>query len=150
MAVSRRRLAAIVAAAIVTAMACDTPTPTAPSVVVANLTGTWSGPASDTSGPGQMTWQITQEGSAFSGTLTLIETTANARGRGSVSGTLAGSAVTFTISVPAGGFDAPYQSCSSTASGTGRVTRSSIIGTYTGSSSCGGAIYSGQLSLVPQ
>ena len=123
-------------------------TPTGPSP--ANISGAWSGSASDSSGPGTMTWQLTQSGSSFSGTLTMRDTTTSVTGRGSVSGTLSGSSLQFSLSVPAGGFDNPYATCTATVSGSGSASPTAITATYTGSSSCTGTIASGQLSLNRQ
>jgi hypothetical protein len=127
-------------------------TPTEPSSP-ANVNGTWSGSATDSSGPGTMTWQITQSGSSFSGSLTIVDSSTKVTGRGTVSGTVSGSSLQFSLSVPAGGFDAPYTSCSSTVSGSGSTSSTSITGTYSGSStgSCStGTIASGQLTLNKQ
>ena len=90
------------------------PSPTQPSADPANLAGVWSGSASDSSGPGQMTWQLTQTGAAFTGTSVITDTSTGYSGRGTVSGTLSGSSIRFSISVPAGGFDGPYASWRST------------------------------------
>lgn len=122
--------------------------PSSPSTSV-NLTGTWSGTASDSSGPGRMTWQLTQSGSAISGTFTMADDAQSVSGSGTVSGTVSGAAIQFSLSVPAGGFDGKYAACSSTVSGSGSATGSSISGSYSGSS-CGGAISSGQLALSKQ
>jgi hypothetical protein len=136
------------------AAACDsgsgTTTGPSPSPGSSSLTGTWSGNASDSSGPGQMTWQITQSGGSFNGNLTMIDTATKLTGRGSVSGTLSGSTIRFTIAVPAGGFDAPHNTCTADASGEGQVNGTTITGTYTGSSSCGGTLASGQITLAKQ
>lgn len=123
-------------------------TPTAPSP--ANITGTWSGSASDSSGPGTMTWQLTQSASSFSGILTMTDSSTNVTGRGTVSGTVSGPSLQFSLSVPAGGFDSPYASCASTVSGSGSASSTSITGTYNGSSTCTGTIGSGQLTLNKQ
>lgn len=100
-----------------------------------------------------MTWQITQSGTSFSGTLTMTFIDAaktSVTGRGTVAGTVSGASMTFTLTVLAGGFDNPYGSCSANVSGTGTASATSITGTYTGSSSCGGAISAGQLTLNKQ
>lgn len=123
------------------------PSPTSPSAP-ASVTGTWSGSASDSSGPGQMTWQITQSGSSFSGTMTMTDTSSQATGRGTVTGSVSGGTIQFAISVLAGGFDNPYSACTADVSGSGTVAATSMTGTYAGSSSCSGAISSGQLTLT--
>ena len=152
---SRRGLSILAIAALVLTVAggaCSkgggSSTPTEPSP--ANVAGTWSGSASDSSGPGTMTWQLTQSGSSFSGSLTMTDTTTSVTGRGTVSGTLSGSSLQFSLSVPAGGFDNPYASCSATVSGSGTASASSITGSYSGSSTCTGTISAGQLTLNKQ
>ena len=115
-----------------------------------NLTGTWSGSASDSSGPGQMSWQLSQTDTSFSGTLTMTDTVAGVTGRGSVSGTVSGSSIRFSINVPAGGFASPYAACTASVSGEGQASLSTVTGTYSGSNSCSGAITSGQLTLSKQ
>jgi hypothetical protein len=124
---------------------------TQPSVSLADgLTGTWSGSASDSSGPGRMSWQITQTGTSFSGTATLTDSGTALGGRGSVSGTVSNGSIHFSITIPAGGFDSPYASCAGEVSGDGQSSTASIAGTYSGSNSCTGAITSGQLTLNRQ
>ena len=125
------------------------PTQPSPSVP-GTLTGTWSGSASDSSGPGQMSWQITQSDMSFSGTVTMTDSGTGLRGQGSVSGTVSNGSIHFSISVPAGGFDSPYASCTAEVSGDAQASTFSITGTYSGSNSCADAITSGQLSLSRQ
>lgn len=127
---------------------CGSPTQPSAASTVVNLTGTWSGSASDSSGPGQMTWQMTQTGSSCSGTLTMTDAGANINGRGSVSGSISGPSIRFALSVPAGGFDSPYTSCSADVSGDAQVSGSSITGTYSGANSCTGAVASGHVTLT--
>jgi hypothetical protein len=146
----------------VAAIACGgggsggTTTPTEPSPPASNLNiaGTWTGSAYDAagnfSGPGAMTWQITQTGAAFSGTMTITDSGTNVTGRGTVSGTVSGSSLTFSMSVPSGGFDSPYAACTANVTGSGVAAASSINGNYTGTSSCSGAISSGQITLNKQ
>src|SRR5262245_25748815 len=114
------------------------------------LTGAWVGNASDSSGPGQMTWQLTQSGGSFTGSITMTDTATKLSGRGSISGTMSGSSLRFTIAVPSGGFDAPHSSCTADVSGDGELNGAAINGTYQGTSSCGGTISSGQMLLNRQ
>lgn len=97
-----------------------------------------------------MTWQITQSGTSFSGTMTMTDTSTRVTGRGTVSGTVSGSSLQFSVSVLAGGFDSPYNACSATVNGSGSISNTAMTGTYDGSSSCSGAIASGQLTLNKQ
>lgn len=83
----------------------------------------------------------------------MTDSSTSVTGRGTVSGSVAGSSLTFSLTVPAGGFDVPYGSCSAVVSGNGSVSQTSIAGTYSGSStgSCTTAtIASGQLTLNKQ
>jgi len=116
-----------------------------------DLTGKWSGTATDSSGPGQMTWQVTQQnGATFSGTLSMTDTTANVTGTGAVSGSVSASSVSFSLAIPAGGFGGRSASCTASASGTAQASSSQLTGTYAGSNSCSGAITSGQFTLSRQ
>ena len=146
-------ICAVTFSLLVSSLACggsSGSSPTQPSSSSLTVTGTWSGSASDSSGPGQMTWQITQSGASFSGTLTMTDTGTRATGRGTVMGSVSGTSIQFTLAVLAGGFDSPYVSCTADVSGSGSATSTAITGTYAGSSSCGGAIASGQLTLNKQ
>ena len=121
--------------------------PTSPSAAPLNLTGTWSGSAADSTGFGSLTWALTQTGSTFTGTAAIDDRSVGITGRGTVNGSLVQGSVQFTLTVPAGGFDAPFETCSSTVSGEGLASATSLSAVYAGSSSCGGTITSGQLSL---
>ena len=127
----------------------SSPPPTTPSPS-GGLTGTWVGTASDSSGPGQMTWQITESGGSFNGPVTMTDAATKVTGRGNVTGTVSGASIRFSMAVPAGGFDAPYSGCTADATGEGQVNGNAISGTFQGSSSCGGTITSGQLALTRQ
>jgi len=97
-----------------------------------------------------MTWQLTQSGTSVSGTMTMTDTSTKVTGRGTVSGTVSGSSLQFSVSVLVGGFDSPYNACSASVAGTVTISSASLNGTYEGSSSCNGAITSGQLTLNKQ
>lgn len=122
--------------------------PSQPSPEPLNVTGTWSGPASDSSGPGQITWQITQTATSISGTLTMTDAATGVTGRGSISGTVSGSSLHFSMAVPLDGFDSPYAGCSADVSGDAQSSSSSITGTYAGVNSCTGVVSSGQVALT--
>src|SRR5262245_11193716 len=100
--------------------------PTGPPAPATNLAGQWRGAASDSSGPGSITLQLTQTGGDISGTATMSVNGTSITGRGTLTGTLTGSTLRFTIAVPTGGFDAPYASCTVSVSGDGRATATSI------------------------
>jgi hypothetical protein len=125
--------------------------PTGPSnPAPASVSGTWSGSATDSSGGGAMSWQLTQADTSISGTATITDTGTGVTGRGSISGTLSGSSLRFSIAIPARGFDSPFESCSATVSGDAQASASTLTGTYTGSNSCAGSIASGSFTLNKQ
>jgi hypothetical protein len=142
----RVRLFEVVLAIALSALsACGSPTE--PQHAEGDIAGLWTGSAIDSSGAGQMTWQIVQTGASFSGAITMTDTASNVRGRGSVAGTVDGSSLHFSISIPVGGFDSPFASCSTDVSGDATSSASLITGAYSGLNSCSGAVTSGQISL---
>lgn len=122
--------------------------PVAPGPTTPDLTGTWAGSASDTSGFGDFVWRLQQgSGGAVSGVVEITDRGVSITGRGTISGTVTPSGMQFTLVVPAGGFDAPYDNCSSTVTGDATLATGSLTATYSGTSTCGGKIYSGQVTL---
>lgn len=122
------------------------PSPPSP----ANVAGTWSGSASDSTGSGQMTWTLTQAGSTMTGAVTLVDAASAVRGAGTISGDISGADLTFTLKIPAGGFDRPLATCATTATGTAAASANSITGSYTGTNTCSGAIGAGHFTLNKQ
>jgi hypothetical protein len=129
-------------------------------------TGTWVGTAADSSGTtmgmsmgsmgmgmpggsmGTMTWQITQTGTTFTGTVSF----ANYHGNGSmqVSGTMDGKNGTFTMTMPNGTM--PMAGCSGQVTGTFDMDDKMVklTGTYTGSTTCTGPFDHGQMTMSRQ
>jgi hypothetical protein len=95
-----------------------------------------------------MTWRIEQSGASVSGTVALTDTTAGITGQGTVSGTVSGSSLAFTLRVPAGGFSEPWTGCTAEVTGSADVSGSSMSGNYKGSNSCTGVVSSGQFTLT--
>jgi hypothetical protein len=127
-------------------------TPTSPDVVTSalNLTGTFSGNASDSSGPGRMTWLVTQTGSTINGTMTAATPSGAVQFRGNLSGTLAGSILQFVVDVPVGGVSG-LPSCAVRLSGSAPgVTNSTISGTYSGTNTCTAPFTNGRFTLTKQ
>lgn len=91
--------------------------------------------------------QVTQTGTDLSGTVAMTVTGASTTGRGTLTGTLSGATIRVTITVPAGGFDAPYGTCNASVSAEGQASASSITATYSGTNSCSGPVTGGQLTL---
>lgn len=124
-----------------------TPTPT-PSPTL-DLTGTWSGPASDSSGPGTMTWVLTRNAAGASGTSTTRTPQGSVVLTGTVTLQLTGSNASWTINIPAGGVQG-NPGCTVTATGTATASTTAITGTYTGTGSCSPPFTGGTISLAKQ
>lgn len=122
--------------------------PTTPNSAV-TLGGTYSGSTSDSTGSGTMTWTASQSGSSVSASVTATTAKSMIAFTGSLSGGLTGTALTFTITVPAGGISG-FPICSATINGSAIVSSSTISGTYTGTNSCSGAFSNGQFTLAKQ
>ena len=127
------RLAAVVLAAVLI-VGCGSKTPTAPTA--SSIAGTWTGSFADNIvGINPTTWTIQQSGSSATATFT-IQTSATT-GRGTTQGTVSGSSVQWTGTIPVGGYPAPFQNCSQTASGTLTVSGTRMSGPYTLQSGAG-------------
>ena len=145
----------VVTAFLATACGGSTSSPTRPGVS-ATMTGTWVGSASDSTGSmmgagmsasmmGNTTWTITQTGSAFSGTM---QFPGYQGGTMIVSGNMAGSSGTFTMTMPTGSM--MMGGCSATATGTFDMDdmMTQLHATYTGTNSCGGPFDRGQMTML--
>ena len=134
---------------------------TSPTAPITSLAGTWTGTSADTSGQEKMTWSITQNGNAMSGTMTVSDTSRSMMGNGSMQGTISGSTVTFHMAVPTGGFGGMMSSCTMGIDGRGSMSDDghTMTGTYSGNmsgmmsggmmgQSCGGAMNNGQFTLT--
>jgi hypothetical protein len=127
----------------------------------ATMTGNWAGTAADSSGSlmgsgmsgatvGSMTWQVTQNGSAFSGTMHLPGYGGNAI---TVNGIMNGKTGSFTMTMPAGSMSSMMSgSCTSTATGTFDMDdmMTQFHGTYAGTNTCAGPFNGGQMSMRHQ
>ena len=145
------RFAVCVAAFLTLAGGCGGSGPSGPSgpVPVIDLTGTWIGPASDSSGPGTMTWVLTRTSSGASGQATATSPLGSVALTGSVSLELSGASATWRMDIPAGGvLGAP--TCTVTVTGTATVTTAAISGRYTGTGSCTDPFADGTVSLEKQ
>lgn len=118
-----------------------------PTPVRTGIGGTWNGTAVDTSGPGHMVWRLSQAGSSFSGTASLLEDTTSLLGHGTIAGTVEGDQVSFALTIPVGGFDAPYERCAVDVAGTATLTATKLVGRFAGSNSCSGPVTDGQFTL---
>jgi len=95
---------------------------------------------------GNMTWQMTQTGTAFTGTVSF----ANYHGNGpmQVSGTINDKTGTFTMTMPNGTM--PMAGCSGQVSGTFDMDDMMVkmTGAYTGSTTCAGPFDHGQMTMT--
>lgn len=144
--------------------ACGNSTPVAPSATTiqppsqSNVGGTWSGTASDSSsalgagammgqaGMGTPTWQLSQSGTMVTGTMSF----GGMRGHmpGTLTGTMAGNDMTFTIEMPNGSMMS--NGCMARATGTAHLdpTTMTLTCVYAGTNSCSGPFGNGQMTMV--
>jgi hypothetical protein len=124
------------------------------------MAGTWAGIGLDSSGSmgagsmmgqtdmGTMTWQLTQNGSTVTGPMSFSGAGMQGRMPGSFLGTMSGDDMSFTMDMPSSSMMS--SGCSSRATGTAHVNRTTMTmtGTYSGSNSCSGAYTNGQLTMT--
>lgn len=95
-------------------------------------------------GLGAMTWQLTQSGSAVTGSMSF---SGMQGGRaGSFSGTMSGEDMTLTMDLPSGSMMS--SGCSARATGTARVSGTTMTGSYSGSNSCTDSFMNGQMTMT--
>jgi hypothetical protein len=110
------------------------PSPQPPDL---DISGQWSGPESDSDGPGTVTFDLQQDGGTVTGNGTVAEDKVRA---GLLAGTLSASTLYFTFNY--GG------NCVRMLHGTMTVGVNTMTGTFSGSNACVGTISSGQISLT--
>jgi hypothetical protein len=125
--------------------------PTDPTNQPTSLTGTWRGNIAVSNITAVMTWTLTQTGSAVSGPVVIGLPSGAVLMNGNVAGTLSGSTLPFTLTVPPGGI-LTQPGCSGQITGTNGVTGSSRMnGTYTvASSTCTTGLTNGTFTLTRQ
>ena len=131
------------------------PSPAAPGPV--SLSGTWTGMGSDSFSPELVTWVIAQSGTSLTGTaeINAVDPSDGTCGschkvkKGTLTGTLSGSAVTISMKFPAGG-DVPAPICDAALTATGTVVDRRISATYTGTDTCEGVYSNGVMDLARQ
>jgi thioredoxin-dependent peroxiredoxin len=127
-----------------------TPVPaTASPTETAAIAGMWSGSGTDSSGPGEMSWNITQEGGRVAGRFKGKEPSSGLVFEGPIIGHLSASTLSFTMTVERGTMPRPYKSCEIVMTGTANVTGIEIKGTYEGRA-CGRPVQDGRLTLLRQ
>jgi hypothetical protein len=123
----RFRTIGFIAVVAVVAGACRGSTSPSPPL---DLGGTWSGMLgqSQSGSALRVTWTASQTGATVSGPATLVKPALNVPATGTMSGTLVGSQLTLTYSVPSGGVPV-YLSCTITGSGSATASNQTISGT---------------------
>jgi len=92
---------------------------------------------------GKMTWQMTQNGANVTGDMELSGF--KGTGRMTISGTITGQTMTFTMNIPAGGM--PEPGCAASGNGTAQMNGNTMTGTYSGANTCSGAFANGRVML---
>lgn len=133
--------------------------------VPVSMVGAWSGTGVDSNantglnGTTIVTWTLAQTDASVSGTVNTrsvdpVGTTCVSCHRnktGTLSGTVAGTAMTFTISFPPGIAGDPTPLCTATIAGTvSGITQSSFTALYSGDDSCEGPLLDGTLTMARQ
>ena len=133
------------------------PTTTSPPTATsANLTGTWTGTGNDAQGAETFTWTVTQTGDRLSGSVALDSANRNdgscgschKQKSGTLTGTLSGGALTLTLDFPEGGSDITPLCGITMHASTSDVAAGRIAATYTGTTTCEGAITDGTLIVT--
>ena len=145
----RRVLLAVLIFGFVTG--CSDSSSTAPSPSSLNVTGTWSGDLAVQGQTGRMTWTLTQSGTSVTGPVLVGLPNGVVLLNGTLSGTLNGTALTYSIDVAPGGI--PTQpSCTGRFDGTTTVTQgspSTMTGSYSvATSTCTTGFTSGNFTLT--
>ena len=145
--------------ALTTAPSPAAPAPATPSPAPGpvSLSGTWTGMGSDSFSPELLTWVIAQSGTSLTGTAEIhaVDPSDGTCGschkvkKGTLTGTLSGSAVTISMKFPAGG-DVPAPICDAELTAAGTVADRRITATYTGSDTCEGIYSNGIIALARQ
>lgn len=112
-----------------------------------DLSGTWSGAASDGSGPGLMTWELEHEGTSIEGLATRTES-GFILFTGDITGSLFDSGVVFEIEISVGGMPG-FPSCSASIEGEiVLATNDRLEARYTVTSTCPGLLTNGSFTLT--
>jgi hypothetical protein len=132
----------------------STPAPP-PQPTTTGLSGTWSGSGSDSFSAERVTWILAQSDSTITGSVELAPVdpadgscaSCHKLRRGTVAGTLDGSALTLRMNFPQGG-DVPTPICATDLTAHAVVAGDQLTGTYTGTDTCEGFYANGQLALT--
>jgi hypothetical protein len=115
------RRATLVGLMVLTTACASDKTATAPEPASASLTATWAGPIVVDGTEARMTWTLTQVNQAVTGPVAILLPSGTVLLNGFLSGTLSGTALSYTISVGTGGVPS-RPTCAGQLTGTMTVT----------------------------
>lgn len=121
-----RLLQCVLIAASLIATACGDEMPTEPTNQATDLTGTWRGNITVSSVSAIMTWTLAQTGTSVNGPVIIALPTGVVLMNGTVTGTLSGTSLGFTVTVPAGGI-VSQPGCSGQIAGANMVVSSTTM-----------------------
>ena len=107
----------------------------------ADVSGSWTGPGSDNSGPGSLTFVLSQDGNQVTGTFTATAAGTGISIYGSITGTVKNSEFTGSVS-------GSYSSCTVSATFSASVSGVGMTGMYHGNNSCTGPVTNGSFNLT--
>jgi hypothetical protein len=136
----------------------STPVPAtpAPAATAIDVSGNWSGGATDSQGPTTVAWTLTQSGSTVAGTVRTAALhpddgscgSCHRNKSGTVTGTVSSASLMLTMSFAAGVDGDPTPECSATISVSSvSVSGAAVAATYLGSDTCEGAFNNGTLAM---
>ena len=125
------------------------------ALAATNLTGTWTGTGTDAQGAETFQWTVTQIGDRLTGTAVLDSANRNdgscgschKQKTGTLTGTLTGGALTVSLEFPEGGADITPLCGITMHATTTDVAAGRINASYTGTTTCEGAITDGRLTV---
>jgi hypothetical protein len=131
--------------------ACGDEMPTEPTNPATSLTGVWRGTIIVNNLSATMTWTLTQTGTSVTGPVVIALPTGLVLMNGTVAGTLSGTTLGFTVTVPPGGI-VLQPACSGRIAGANTVVSSTMMnGAYSiVDSTCATGLTNGTFTLTRQ
>jgi hypothetical protein len=123
--------------------------PTEPTNPATDLTGTWRGNITVSNVSALMTWTLTQTGTSVTGPVVIALPTGVVLMNGTLAGTLSGTTLAFTVTVPPGGI-VSQPGCSGQIAGSNTVASAATMnGTYSvANSTCTTGLTNGTFVLT--
>ena len=141
---------ALVVAALISA-ACGDEMPTEPTEPATSLTGTWRGNITVTNVSAVMTWTLTQTGASVTGPVIIALPTGVVLMNGTVAGTLTGTNLGFTVTVPPGGIVSQPGCSGQLAGANSLISSTTMAGAYSVvNSTCTTGLTNGTFTLIRQ